>query len=88
MDREHHGHVCRQYHRRKVAQRIVRQFLVQARISGVPDGVHEQRVAVGIRFGNDSRRHDSVRAWTIIDHHLLTPSAGQPFADAAGQKVS
>jgi len=62
-------------YRQEVAQRIVGQILVHELVYG--EHAHhasEQRVAVGLGFRHDLGPDYSVRARTIVDNDLLSPS--------------
>ena len=58
-------------HRRKIAQRVERQLLVDGGIDGKRAGRHQQRVAIRRGFRHEVGGNDAVGAGPIVHHELL-----------------
>ena len=87
MHRQHIGRQHSQRNRREIAQRIVRQLRVHARIDRQRRQAHQQRVAVGRRLGDDVVADDGAGAGAVIDHHLLAELLGEFLRDDAADDV-
>src|SRR5215212_630988 len=71
MDREHTWLAAEHSDGCKILQGVVRQLLVQMRVTDVRRGMHHQCVTIRRRFGNHVRTDRSCCPRAIIDDELL-----------------
>ncbi len=81
-DRHDQRELRQQDHRRKILRRVVGQVRVEMRADAVGrNGVEEQRVAVGVGFGDARCRRRSAGAAAICDDDGLAERIGELVAD-------
>ena len=81
-DRHDQGKPRQQDHRRKILRRIVRQVRIEMGADAMGrDRIEEQRVPVGVRFGDAGCRRRSSRAAAIYDDDGLPDCIGKLAAD-------
>jgi hypothetical protein len=87
-DRHDQGKPRQQNDRRKILHGIVGQVRIEVGADAVGRyGVEEQRVAVGVGFGDARRRRRSARAAAIYDDNGLPERIGKLGADNARDEV-
>ena len=71
----------------EVLGRIEGQVGIDRRVVGLRRGMHEQRVAVGRRLGDEGRADRSAGAGAVLDDHRLSPEFGKLLPERARQDV-
>ncbi|MNC86111.1 hypothetical protein D3C83_17440 [compost metagenome] len=87
MDHDHHGRRAKLRYRRKIADQVVPQFLIQGRIDRMRGCHHEKRIAIRRRFCGELRTDVGAGAGPVVDDDLLAQALAQAVSDGAAQRV-
>ena len=74
-------------HRRKILQRVIRQFFIDARIHHKRRRHQYQRMAIGRGLGHRVGADNAIRTRAVVDHHRLAELAGELLGDDARNQI-
>ncbi len=73
--------------RREIVKRIVRKFLVERRAHEVRVADHQQRVAVGLRLGDQLRADRGTGTRPVVDDDLVPDRFRQPLSQYSARHI-